>query len=502
MQFKNLIINIICILFIIPLYYITKSSNIFLYTFSLYLYLILSSMFLHIDIYNNIKKYYDNKYIYSLNTIFKYTNISIILINIFITIVIGLSSLLLNKLFNIKGLVIVNIAMSLTLFINPILKNIQNFIKVYNFKRFSDNLINIYKITNFILLIINSIIAFKLLKVDDYLKISILYLTNIISFFLVYLLSHLLVLNNKIKKKQFKKKEERIDYKKEIITILSNNKKISISTIIKHSYFYISIIILYFILTNRYGYTYQKVSEVINNSYLYSLGIINIIFLVINYIEEKDINNIKKNPNKYNLDDYLIKIFKQFLSLIVILGIISNAIWFLIFNNDNGYMLYMFSILAFFYYFYNLIIDTIINNINNKKLYIILCIGIALKLILIVPLISAIYRMGYNLLYGDALSSIISYFTVSMLLIITVNKKYNINFVKKFDRIINNIYYNIILCLVLLLFTLIIPVKATNRINSLKIIIIYLVISILYIKIRKKMKKDEWIFKRNRNKNH
>ena len=81
MKLRSLIIDIINILFIIPLFYLTKNNNIFLYTLSLYLYLILSSMFNHIDIYSNIKNYYDKKHIYSLNTIYKYTNISIIVIN-------------------------------------------------------------------------------------------------------------------------------------------------------------------------------------------------------------------------------------------------------------------------------------------------------------------------------------------------------------------------------------------------------------------------------------
>ena len=82
MKLRSLIIDIINILFIIPLYYLTKDNNIFLYTLSLYLYLILSSVFNHIDIYSNIKNYFDNKYTYSLNAIFKYTNVSIVIINI------------------------------------------------------------------------------------------------------------------------------------------------------------------------------------------------------------------------------------------------------------------------------------------------------------------------------------------------------------------------------------------------------------------------------------
>ena len=105
-------------------------------------------------------------------------------------------------------------------------------------------------------MIICSLICFRLTNIKIYIGFSLLYICSIISFFLVYGLCHLLVLGNKIKKKQFKTQEERIDYKKEILNILSNDINISIVNIIKHSYVYISIIILYFILKNRFGYSF------------------------------------------------------------------------------------------------------------------------------------------------------------------------------------------------------------------------------------------------------
>ena len=506
MKLRSLIIDIINILFIIPLYYLTRDNNIFLYTLSLYLYLILSSMFNHIDIYSNIKYYYDNKYTYSLNTIYKYTNISIIIINIFISIIVGIVSLLFNNWFNIEGLIIVNIVMSLTLFIKPILRNVSNFVKVYNFKTLGDNLENIYKILNLILLIISSIICFKVLDISDYISIIVLYGCSIISFILVYLLSYLLVLSNKIKKRQFKKKEERIDYKNEIKEILSRNINKSIVNIIKYGYIYISIIILYFILSNRYGYSYEKVSDVINNCYFYAIGIINIILLIINHIESDRIDKIRENISKkkyelVNLDNYIIRLFKVLLMIIVVLSIISDAIWTIIFNNNNGYILFIFSNFGVFYIMYSIVIKISIDNISNRKLYVSLIIGLIIKLVLIVPLISSLYRMGYNLLYGDCLSSLIAYLVVIILIIINIGKKYRVDFIKKFDKILNIIYYNIILCVTLLLFTLVIPVKVSSRLEGFKVVIIYLIISLIYIFIRKKIDKNERINKKNREEN-
>lgn len=503
MKLRSLIVDIINILFIIPLYYLTKDNNIFLYTLSLYLYLILSSMFNHIDIYSNIKNYFDNKYIYSLNTIYKYTNVSIVIINIVLSIVIGLISLLLNTLFDIRGLILVNVIMSITLFIKPILNNMISFVKVYGFNKLGDNILNIYKITNLILLIISGIICFKVLDISDYLSISFLYGCNIISFILVYLLCHLLVFSNKIKKKTFRKREERIDYKKEIIEILSRNKNTSIVKIIKYSYLYISIVVLFFILKNRYGYNYDRISEVINNCYFYAIGIMNIILLIINYFQYNKVEEIKDNINDkmyelIKIDEYVIDLFKLLLSVVVILSIVSDSLWTILFDNGNGYVLYIFGNLGLFYIMYDNIVNIYTGSINDKRLYIILLIGMVIKLILVVPLVSSLYRMGYNLLYGDMLSSVIGYFIVIILLIFTNRNKLKVDFIHKFDKILNIIYYNIILCIILLLFSLVIPVNVDSFWDGIKVLIVYLVISFGYIIIRKKIDRNEWVIIKNR----
>ena len=74
-----------------------------------------------------------------------------------------------------------------------------------------------------------------------------------------------------------------VKFQKEIIDILSRNNNASIINIIKYSYFYISIVILYFLLKNRYGYSYLNTSNVINNNYLYASLLIVILLFIINY---------------------------------------------------------------------------------------------------------------------------------------------------------------------------------------------------------------------------
>ena len=158
----------------------------------------------------------------------------------------------------------------------------------------------------------------------------------------------------------------------------------------------------------------------------------------------------------------------------------------------------MFSGLMLFYVLYSFIIRIVKNCLSDKKMYIILIIGLIIKLLLVVPLVSSLYRLGYNLLYGDMISSIVSYFLVSILFIISTRNKCRVDFISKFDKILDIIYYNIILCLILLLFTFIVPVKVSTRLEGIIVLIVYLVISFIYIYIRKRLgDKNERIIVRN-----
>lgn len=501
MKLKELIINIIYMLLSIPLYYLTKGTNLLPLTLSIYLYLILSSIFNHIDNYDYVKDYYDKNYTYSINIVYKYTNISIILINIIITILISILTYLLNKLFNIDNLILINIALSLTLFIKPVLRNISNICSIYKFKTLKDNIFNIYNILNIIFILLTIILGRKLFPNKTYIFIILIYLSSIISFILVYILCKSMVLKDKVKKKQFKKTIERTDYKKIILNIINRNIVISIKDIVYYSYNYIGLVILYFVLKNRYGYSYDSVSNILTNYFLYGYSIINIFILLIKYHIVDKINDINKNLKDTNIiiEDYLINISKFIITLVIILSITSRSIYNLIYTSNEGYILHMLSINMIFNILYYIVVNIFINNIKNKKIYIIMSLGILLKLILIVPLINSIYRMGYNMIYGDILINTISYIFVITLLFITGKNKYKVDFTKKFDKILDIIYYNIILCSILLLISLVIPIKVSSKLDSLKVILIYSVISILYIYLRKKMKTNERIIIKNKN---
>ena len=246
--------------------------------------------------------------------------------------------------------------------------------------------------------------------------------------------------------------------------------------IIKNSYYYISIIILYIILSTRYHYQIDEIEKIITFIYFYAFGIIHyLIYLA------KSVTN--KLPKDALVTDKLYQSFKMMLTITIIFGMISPLTCKVIFNDPSkSIYLTMINFLAIFILLY----DMTYENIKNKKMiYISLLIGLIIKIILIVPLINSFYRMGYSLIYGDILSTIIGMF-ISIIINYIYLRNINKNNDNYFEKILNILYENIILTIILIIVQFVIPMDTNNYFKSLCLIIIYLIISIAFIKIKNK----------------
>ena len=92
--------------------------------------------------------------------------------------------------------------------------------------------------------------------------------------------------------------------------------------------------------------------------------------------------------------------------------------------------------------------------------------------------------MGYNLIYGDIISTIIG-MSVSVIInyicIKIKNKKE-----KTLEKILVTLYESILLCIILVLLQFIVPVKTNNYIKALFTLILYIFLSIMFINLKKK----------------
>lgn len=470
------IINILYFLLMIFLFYFTKGSNMLLFTMSFSMFIIFSSLFSSTSIKDKINKFNNNKYYYSSNKVFKYT---IIFISIIILILM-LISYLFSLLININGISLVNICMCIYLYTNVIMKIEGEYI--------NSKIIDIYKVINIILVFISIILLYKVFHFDNYINICILYLINIINFIFFNIMFYIFIFR---KNKYAKKREEnKINYIKEAKNCLITNKINTIFNIIKSSYIYFSIVILYFILINKYNYSYDTIGNYITSIYLYGIGVIYFIYKIINNIYIDSFNELKNkiiNKNEYNIYNFINKIINVTISLMVLLIIISKPINNILFNGSTINIILDVSYLLFFYIFYEVIIN--INMICNKEknVVIILLIGLVISLITSIPIINSSYRMGYNLVSGSIMSIILGITISTIIGIILIRNKLKLSLLDNFNNILNIIYSNIIYTLILVLFTFIVKVDIDKIFNSVLVIIFYIFISIVFYIIKKKL---------------
>lgn len=480
--------NIISFLLLILLYNFTKDSNMFLLTLSFSMLIIYTSIFSTTSIKSKLETLYNKKYYYSINKIFKN---SIILVTI-ITLVLILISYLTSLLINIKGLSIVNISMCVYLLTSTIIKLEGEYISIIKSKKLGNNLLNIYNIVNNILLLITIILLYKVFKLENYLNISILYLISLIPFIIINILIYIFIFKNK--KEVQKREENKLNYIKETKKILVTNKISTIFNIIQSSYIYLIIVILYFILTNKYNYNYDTIGIYITSIYFYGINTIYFIYKIIKSIYIDKFNEIKDkiiNKENYNLINIINKIVSLSISLTILLIIISKPLNNLLFNNKDMNIILNVSYILVFYILYNLIINLNIICNKEKNIIITLFTGLIITLITSIPIINSSYRMGYNLV-GGSLISIILGITISIIIgIILIKKKLKLSLLNNFNDILNMIYENIIYSLVLVLFTFIVKVNINSIIKSILVIIFYIFITIIFYITKEKITKKK-----------
>ena len=468
---KTFIKRLLSLLTLIILYYIVMPKSIFLYVISYALYNIYISCYTHIDIKDSLEKYSENYHKWS---ILKY----LILIYCVITLVFILISILvsdiISTIMDINNLTFVFIMMSIATITKPVVKLLSDYlISLTKNKKYL--LINdIYFVADNLLLLIISLITFKLVNVKIELATSLLYLSKIVAMIIAIL--PVILIN---KKRLFIKKsgaKEKVNYSKEIKKILTNNSYKSTINIVKNSYYYISIMIVYFILSTRYHYQLEAIERDITFIYFYGLAIMNFLIYLAKLIDSEI-------PETSTLTNRLYNNFKIMLTIAIILSIVAPLTCKIIFNNPT-YAIYqtMINFLAIFMLLYEITYE----NMQNKKLiYLGLIISLVVKLILVIPLINAFYRMGYNLIHGDIISTIIA--VSSPVIINYVYIKINNRIKEKyFEKLLNILYENIILCIILILVEFIVPIDTNSYIKSIGILIIYLIISFMYLIIKNK----------------
>ena len=461
---RNFILNTLNVIHIIILFYIVGSKNLFLYVLSLSLYKIFTSSFIHISIKDTL-----NKNNYSKIKIFKMLSSVVIIISLVFLLLSIMMSDIISLLLKIDDTMPIFIMMGITIFIKPFIKLLSEYLENKTQNTNYLKLEKVYDAIDKLLLLFIAIFVFRIFRFNNITCISLLYMSKMISFIIIIFY---LYFTKIINFKNININKDNLNYKKEIKNILSNNSYRSITTIVKYSYYYLSVVVLYLVLSTRYNYKINDLENIVTFIYFYSLTLVNYIIFIVKEIT-KERTGIDKIYNS----------FKVILTFAIIFGIISPLICKVLFNDSNkSIYLTMVNFLSIFILLYNLTYD----EVKDKRVtYISLIMGLIFKIVLVIPLINSFYRMGYNLLYGDIVSTIIG-----MLISVIINYIYlrnkSKNGEKYFEKILDILYENIILAIILILVEFIIPIDPSSYFKSIGLIFIYLLISITYIKLKNK----------------
>ena len=462
MKYKKYIYSLLLIIGLILLNIIFK-DNIFLLTISLPVFLIITFSLVSFDVSEMLFEYKKKKDNIGIVNTVKYGILNILLFCLLFSIFLIPSAIVLEKMFLIKGLSIVYIFMSISTMVIPLLNIIKTLLIINGYDKFSKRLYGSFILVNLVLFLLE-VICFLLFKINVIWLISLLYFNLILSLIIIVIFIKLLL---KIKLNEFNIfTKKRINYFKEIKKTTNKNFKKNIFKIINVSYIYISIIFVYISCLFRYGFDSSKIINVINNTYFYSLFLLFSIVLVIGIINKK-------------VDILITYILNKIMPYIIILIIISGLICKLIFNSYNNAMaLIIVLILSFFVTIY-INVDNLLKKNFDKKRFKIMILGIITKMLIGLPLIDAFYRLGYSVIYGDLLATVISLVLSSLLGISYLLKKENIKVGKFLEKVIMYFYKNIILCLILILLQYIIPIDVNNRLLAGVFIIIYIILGIV-----------------------
>ena len=439
---KKIICFILGLILLIILNLTVNSTDLFslLLVFSLYL--------IFINTFSNIK--YNSK---SSNLLFP----SIIVI-VFISLIYALISYIIGNLF-FEEIKYIFLSMGMTIFIYPTINIIKQYLNLNNKKKNSLLISIIYSFFNLISIII-ILLLYNFTSINVNTLISSLFLEQYIPLIIIVILNY----------KTFKIKKVKLEQLKPIF--LANIKKTFISLSIL-AFYYMSLIFLYFSLTNKYLYDYQVVATLLVDVYFYYYYFI--IFITIFFYPKKIDEDINTT---------YIKLFNKLLPLTILISILSGPLLLVFFgSNTNAYIFSLLIYLSLFLIMYNIAMNLLI---NKKNFNIVLITALLLKIITTIPLINSLYRMGYSMIYGDIISTILSLFIPIVITIIYFNNVHKLNFSNYFSSVINIIYENLILCIILILLQLLVPLKTNNIIEAIGIITIYVIVYIIfnYIKIK------------------
>lgn len=488
---KRFFNHILYAFFTIFFFYLMENKNIFLYVFSLSLITIFSHLLENISYKNILKKHYE---VGEHLQVLKLKNISVLSV-VGLTFVLSIFNYflgtILNIYLNIDYLPQTFFIASLTVCVKPLFLLLKEYLLLYGYKKNFNNIHKIFLFLNIFFFLLNILLFFKWFPISDLLAIYTLFISPLLALIFTYLYTIILFYNQKKKLIRSSHSSFKIKYKQIWTDLFSHNLNVSIKSTFINSFTYLSILFLYYSLYRIYHYSFEEISNTINLTYFYAMNCVLVMVYVSYDIVKKKISSFKKilqDKEQFSLEvnQILNRLLKILLPIVILSSILYKSLWKLVFDVPFTSEIIIFLIFMAFFFLLYLILLSILDLFQHQKiLYYPILISLSFKLIMTIPLINSFYMMGYNQVFGEIFSTIASYAVGSIACVIILNRKYKVDFVHNFPKLLSLVYDNIILTLILILSSLIFPIDPESRLEALGSILIYIIIEMLYFLAKK-----------------
>lgn len=365
---KNNILKLIYLLTLIFLYYLITPYNYFIFLVLGLLYIIFSNI-LNLITLNNDK------------TLFIPTIKSLTLLNTFFVLINLIIGIILNKIFYLHNTIEILLILSLSYPLKSLLNIISEYLKLNHYKKLSNLIPLFFPYLNIFIFLISYYFSIIVLTINLNIAIIITLLSLIVTNYLLIILL-LIFIKKKVPNSNLFSK---YSYHKILNTLKKQYPKY---LIYNYNYFliYISTVYLFYLLINRYYFSYITTSNLLTKYYLY--------FFLLNYFINNFIITTKNNT---------------YFKIIFIIILLSFSLINLTILNHLNIITIFLSIellLTILYY----ILTTKTPSPNKLVKYLIL--SLIAKIIISPITIEFIYVIGYNPLIGNIISTIICYLSI------------------------------------------------------------------------------------------
>ncbi len=323
-------------------------------------------------------------------------------------------------------------------------------------------------------------------------------------------LSSYLYIRHKIKKNKSSlvqkstKKEPKITTKEILKKLLLYAVPFVMIDIFRSIYNSVDVVTLVKTLVNSFGYSAQNAETIMSVISTWGLKLNMIIVSVVTGIMTSLIPNLTSSFVKNDMKDVNKKINQTFqiifcisLPMTIGLSFITDTVWNIFYGNSYyGVVTYKYLVfVAFATILFTATTTTMQILKQYKMVFFTLIVGFVLKSALNVPFMYLFNSLNLYPFYGAITATILGFTTSALISIITLKRRFNINYSATFKEL-KNIFIGVILMVVsMYLLTFIIPLKVEGRVLSFIIAITYTIVgAVVYLGYTYKSKTLQNIF--------